>query len=145
MPWLRRLVVGLHCGGLGSRPFQSMFDLLWRKWYWDRFKFEFLSFPLSISLYWNSILIYYLEDEHARWWPQIVSTHPHAQLQQSSLSRSCLRRNLFLWGFSISTVFIFHFLCACYMSDLSHASWNNHHNNNKCGVHVTKQQLTQRR
>jgi hypothetical protein len=32
----------------GSRPGQSMWDLLWTKWQWDRFFSEFFGFPLSI-------------------------------------------------------------------------------------------------
>jgi hypothetical protein len=39
-PWLRRLVAGP-----GSCPVQSMWDLWWTKWHWDRFLSEFLGFP----------------------------------------------------------------------------------------------------
>jgi hypothetical protein len=39
-----------HGGVPGSRPGQSMWDLWWTKWHWDRFFSELFGFPLSISL-----------------------------------------------------------------------------------------------
>jgi hypothetical protein len=38
-------------GGPGSRPGQSMWDLWWIKWHWDRFFSEFFCFLLSISFH----------------------------------------------------------------------------------------------
>jgi hypothetical protein len=48
VPWLRRLVAGLS-------PAQSVWDLWWAKWHWDRFFPEHFGFPLSISFHWCSI------------------------------------------------------------------------------------------
>jgi hypothetical protein len=42
--WLRRFVAGLTAC-------QSMWNLWWTKWHWDRFFFEFDSFSLSVSLH----------------------------------------------------------------------------------------------
>jgi hypothetical protein len=39
-----------HRGGPGSRPGQSMWNLWWTKWHWDRFFSEFFGFPQSIYL-----------------------------------------------------------------------------------------------
>jgi hypothetical protein len=39
----------------GSIPGQSMWDLLWTKWHWDRFFLEYFGFPLSISFHRYSI------------------------------------------------------------------------------------------
>jgi hypothetical protein len=33
---------------MGSRPDQSVWDLWWTKWHWDKFFSESLGFPLSI-------------------------------------------------------------------------------------------------
>jgi hypothetical protein len=44
-----------HRGGPGSIPGQSMWDLWWTKWHWDRFFPEFFGFPLSVSFRWCSI------------------------------------------------------------------------------------------
>jgi hypothetical protein len=46
-----------HRGGPGSIPGQSMWDLWWTKWHWDRFSPEFFGFPLSISFHRCSIII----------------------------------------------------------------------------------------
>jgi hypothetical protein len=51
VPWLRRLVAGLSPGRPGSHPNQSMWDLWWTEWYWDRFSSEFFGFPLSVSFH----------------------------------------------------------------------------------------------
>jgi hypothetical protein len=40
-----------HCGDPGSRTGQSMWDLWWTKWHWDRLFSEFICFPLSISFH----------------------------------------------------------------------------------------------
>jgi hypothetical protein len=37
-----------HGGGPGSRSGQSMWDLWWKKWHWDRFFSEFFGFPVNI-------------------------------------------------------------------------------------------------
>jgi hypothetical protein len=42
------LAAGLSLRGPGSRPGQSMWDLWWKKWHWDRLFSEFFGFPLSI-------------------------------------------------------------------------------------------------
>jgi hypothetical protein len=48
VPWLRRLAAGLPPGSI---PGQSIWDLRWTKWHWDRFFSEYFGFPLSISLH----------------------------------------------------------------------------------------------
>jgi hypothetical protein len=55
VPWLRRLVAASHRGGPGSIPGQSIWDLWWTKWHWDRIFPEFFGFPLSMSFHWWSI------------------------------------------------------------------------------------------
>jgi hypothetical protein len=35
----------------GSIPDQSMWDLWWTKWHWDRFFFQYFGFPLSVSFH----------------------------------------------------------------------------------------------
>jgi hypothetical protein len=40
-----------HRGGPGSILDQSMWDLWWTKWHWDRFFPELFGFPLSISFH----------------------------------------------------------------------------------------------
>jgi hypothetical protein len=40
-----------NCGG----PGQSMWDLWWTKWHWDKFFPEYFGFPLPISFQWCSI------------------------------------------------------------------------------------------
>jgi hypothetical protein len=42
-------------GGPGSIPGQSMWDLWWTKWHWDRFFPDYFGFPLSISFHRFSI------------------------------------------------------------------------------------------
>jgi hypothetical protein len=37
-----------HHGGPGSRPVQSMWDLLLTEWHWDRIFSDFFSFPLPV-------------------------------------------------------------------------------------------------
>jgi hypothetical protein len=44
-----------HRGGPGSIPGQSMWDLWWTKWHWDRFLPEYFGFPLSLSFHRCSI------------------------------------------------------------------------------------------
>ena len=39
----------------GSIPDQSMWDLWWTKWHWDRFFPEYFGFPLSVSFHRCSI------------------------------------------------------------------------------------------
>jgi hypothetical protein len=51
VPWLRRLVADYHRGGPGSIAGQSMWDLWWTKWHWDRFFSKYFGFPLSISFH----------------------------------------------------------------------------------------------
>jgi hypothetical protein len=40
-----------HRGGPGSRLCQSMWDLWWKKWHWDRIFSESFGFPLSVSFH----------------------------------------------------------------------------------------------
>jgi len=40
-----------HREGPGSSPGQSVWDLWWTKWHWDRFCSEFFGFLLSASFY----------------------------------------------------------------------------------------------
>ena len=51
LPWIRRLVADSHRGGPGSIPSQSMWDLWWKKWHWDKFFPEYFGFPMSISFH----------------------------------------------------------------------------------------------
>jgi hypothetical protein len=44
-----------HRGGPGSILGQSMWDLWWTKWHWDKFFSEYFGFPLSISFHRCSI------------------------------------------------------------------------------------------
>jgi hypothetical protein len=44
-----------HCRGPGSIPGQSMWDLLWTKWHWDRFFPKYFGISLSISFHRCSI------------------------------------------------------------------------------------------
>jgi hypothetical protein len=46
-----------HCGGQGSRPGQSVWDLWLRKWH------RVIRFPLSVSFHRGAILIYNLGDQ----------------------------------------------------------------------------------
>jgi hypothetical protein len=36
-------------------PGQSMWDLWWTKWHWDRFFPEYFGVPLSVSFHWCSV------------------------------------------------------------------------------------------
>jgi hypothetical protein len=47
VPWLRRLVAGLSPWRPSLLPVQSMWDLWWTKWHWERFFLKFFSFTLS--------------------------------------------------------------------------------------------------
>jgi hypothetical protein len=40
-----------HCGGKGSRPEQSMWDLWWKKWQYDRVFSKSFCFTLSVSFH----------------------------------------------------------------------------------------------
>jgi hypothetical protein len=55
VPWLRRLAAGLPPRRPVSIPGQSIWDLWWTKWHWDRFFPEYFGFPLSISFHRCSI------------------------------------------------------------------------------------------
>jgi hypothetical protein len=48
-------------GGPGLCPDQSMWDLWWTKWHWDRFFSELFGFLLSVSSDEDLILIHRLE------------------------------------------------------------------------------------
>jgi hypothetical protein len=86
-----------HRGVPDSRPGQSMWDLWWTKWHWDRVFSEFFCFPLSISFQRRSPNSYHLGNEqYVCQWQQfrdVVSPHQN----QSTINR------LFL-GFSYFTV-----------------------------------------
>jgi hypothetical protein len=45
-----------HGGGPGSILGQSMWDLWWRKWHWDRFYPEYFGFTLSVLFHWCFIM-----------------------------------------------------------------------------------------
>jgi hypothetical protein len=47
-----------HCTGLGSIPEQSMWNLWWTSWYWDRFLSQHFN-SLSVSFYQSSILTFH--------------------------------------------------------------------------------------
>jgi hypothetical protein len=54
-----------------SRPDQSMWDLWWTVWHWDRFFYEFFGFLLSVLFHRGPPYSYHVEDEkHDRWWQQ---------------------------------------------------------------------------
>jgi len=46
-----------HRGGLSSIPGQSVWNLWWTKWHYDRFLSQHFGFPLSVSFHQWSILI----------------------------------------------------------------------------------------
>jgi type VI protein secretion system component VasA len=52
---LRRLFAGISQRRPGFDPGQSLWDLWWTKWHWDRFFPEYFGFPLSISFHRCSI------------------------------------------------------------------------------------------
>jgi hypothetical protein len=47
-----------HCGGPGSIPEQSMWDLWWTEWQWGYLCYEYLGFPLSLSFHRCSKLVF---------------------------------------------------------------------------------------
>jgi hypothetical protein len=49
------VVTALLIVKLQARLGQSMWDLWWTKWHWDRFISEYFSFPLPISFHQCSI------------------------------------------------------------------------------------------
>jgi hypothetical protein len=72
-------------GGPGSRQGQSLWDLWWTKWHWDRFHSEFFAFSLPISFHRRSSYSYLGDEQYARWWPQFRDTvcpHRHEQKQR---------------------------------------------------------------
>jgi hypothetical protein len=66
MPWLRRLVAGLSLRWPGFAPGQSMWDLWWTKWHWDRVFSEFFGFSMSVSFHRPSQNSYHLGVTHVR-------------------------------------------------------------------------------
>jgi hypothetical protein len=58
VPWLRRLVAAISLRRPGFAPGQSLWDLCWTKWQWDRFfSPRSLVSPVSIIPPWLSTLI----------------------------------------------------------------------------------------
>jgi hypothetical protein len=51
------LATATHRKGLSLIPGQSMWDLWWEKWNWDRFFSEHIWFPLSLLFHQSSLLI----------------------------------------------------------------------------------------
>jgi hypothetical protein len=51
-------VMAQAVSGQGSIPGQSMWDLKWTMWHWDRFFFEYFRFLLSVSFHQCSIFIF---------------------------------------------------------------------------------------
>jgi hypothetical protein len=68
MLWLRQLPF-FHHRGLGLIPGQSMWDLWWTKWYWDRFFSKYFDFTVIVSFQQCSILI----DLFSFYWCYIIS------------------------------------------------------------------------
>jgi hypothetical protein len=76
VPWLRRLVAGLSPQRPGFDPGgQSMWDLWWTKWHWDRVFSEYFGFLLSISFHRCSITMEKQKKPH----------HLHHRVPQISL------------------------------------------------------------
>jgi hypothetical protein len=76
-----------HRGGPGSRPDQSVWDLWYTKWRWDRvFSWVLRCSPVSIIQPSFSILIYHLADEqYVRQWLQfrdVVSPHNNKKIHK---------------------------------------------------------------
>jgi hypothetical protein len=63
---------------MGSIPGQSMWDLWWTKWHWDRFFPEYFGFPLSISLHYTEKL-------------KINTNQLHHRVAQPALRLRCAR------------------------------------------------------
>jgi hypothetical protein len=85
-----------HRGGLA----QSVWDLWWIKWHWDRFFFEFISFPLSVLFHCGSPYTYitYLGDEQFR---DIVSSRWHKLDHAFCASVFLYVRALYWWYISL--------------------------------------------
>jgi hypothetical protein len=73
IPWLWQLVLPSYHIDPGSIPGQSVLDLWWTKWPWERFYFKYFCFPLSVSLHHCSMLshlfiyhqiLYYFRNGH---------------------------------------------------------------------------------
>jgi len=63
VPWLRRIVTNLsQRRSVFALRNQSVWDFWWKKWQWDGFFSELLSYPVSIIPPWLSALIYHLGD-----------------------------------------------------------------------------------
>jgi hypothetical protein len=85
---------------------QSVWDLWWIKWHWDRFFFEFISFPLSILFHCGSPYTYitYLGDEQFR---DIVSSRWHKLDHAFCASVFLYVRALYWWYCNVLGV-LFH-------------------------------------
>jgi hypothetical protein len=75
-----------HGGGPGSIPGQSMWDLWWTQWHWDRFFTEYFGFPLSISCHPFSIT---WKNEKRK--TDLLSLHLHHMVAQEALRLRCVR------------------------------------------------------
>jgi hypothetical protein len=67
----RTMAQASHRGGPGSITGQSMWDLWWTKWHWDRLFPEYFGFPPSISFYRCSIT-----------WKNETTNHLHHRVAQ---------------------------------------------------------------
>jgi hypothetical protein len=45
------LFPAFHCGGSSSILNQSMGDIVWTDWQWDKFLFDYICFSLSVSFH----------------------------------------------------------------------------------------------
>jgi hypothetical protein len=79
VPWLRLLVAGP-----GSIPGQSMWDLWWRKWHWDRvFPRVLRFFPVNLI----PPVLHYLEK-----WNKLTIFHLNRKVAQEALRLLCVRK-----------------------------------------------------
>ena len=89
---------GFHHRVPCSLPGQSMWNLWWKKWEWDRFFSKYFGFPLSVSFCQCSILIYssilalnsFIKHKHTHTHTH-THTHPHNHSLLLSSSQSTSR------------------------------------------------------
>jgi hypothetical protein len=89
MPWFLQLVAGLSLQRPSSCPGQSMQDLWYTKWHWDRFFFELFGFPLSVSFHHGppySYIIWGMNDKPTGGCSSKTQSHPIDMNNMSTIS-----------------------------------------------------------